>query len=323
MKRLLIIFLLVIISISLHFNVSFANASIPELKLTASDGAAGDMFGVSVAISGDTAVVGAYHDDDNGADSGSAYVFVRSGSGWTQQAKLTASDGAAGDLFGVSVAISGDTAVVGAFYDDDNGADSGSAYVYTVSNISLSFVANKTEVDVGEVVTFTNLTTGGTHPYTKAEWDFNADGTPEMTLTGSEAQVMADVTYAYDTPGLYTVRLTMTDNTPTTVHKDMIDYITVNVQTVMTWNCPVGGAILIAPYPARGRPFFTEAIDPADIAVSAGAALWGIYSLDETTGEWLYYIPGFTGSTITLLEPDEYYLVIVSAPCTLLIPQGT
>ena len=103
-------------------------------KLTASDGAAGDQFGYSVAVSGDTVVVGALFDDDNGRDSGSAYVFVEPGGGWagslTQTAKLTASDGAAGDQFGESVAVSGDTVVVGALFDDDNGTSSGSAYVF-------------------------------------------------------------------------------------------------------------------------------------------------------------------------------------------------
>ena len=104
-----------------------------EAKLTARDGAAGDQLGVSVAISGYTAVVGAWWDSDNGPKSGSAYVFVRSGGSWTEQAKLTASDGAAGDRFGYSVAISGDTAVVGAYIDDEKGIDSGSAYVFVRS----------------------------------------------------------------------------------------------------------------------------------------------------------------------------------------------
>jgi len=102
-------------------------------KFTASDAAAGDNFGSSVAFSGDTAVVGAYLDNDGGTDSGSAYVFVGSGGVWTQQAKLTAADAAAADLFGYSVALSGDTAVVGALYDDDGGTDSGSAYVFVRS----------------------------------------------------------------------------------------------------------------------------------------------------------------------------------------------
>ena len=100
-------------------------------KLTASDGAALDAFGCSVRLSGDTAIIGAWSDDDMGTDSGSAYVFTRAGSTWTRQAKLTASDGAASDNFGRAVAVSGDTAVIGASMDDDNVVDSGSAYVFT------------------------------------------------------------------------------------------------------------------------------------------------------------------------------------------------
>jgi len=103
---------------------------VEEAKLTASDGAAGDRFGAPVAISGDTAVVGAHYDDDNGSDSGSAYVFRYDGSDWVEEAKLTASDGAVRDYFGRSVAVSGDTAVVGSFFDDDHGAESGSAYLF-------------------------------------------------------------------------------------------------------------------------------------------------------------------------------------------------
>ena len=102
-----------------------------QAKLAADDGAADDRFGWRVAVSGDTAVIGAYCDDDKGADSGSAYVFVRAADGtWSQQTKLTAADGAAGDRFGWSVAVDGDTAVIGADEDDDKGADSGSAYVF-------------------------------------------------------------------------------------------------------------------------------------------------------------------------------------------------
>ncbi|MCH8822003.1 MAG: FG-GAP repeat protein [Planctomycetes bacterium] len=102
-------------------------------KLTASDGAQGDMFGSSVSISGDVVIVGAVLDDDNGNISGSAYVFVKPSGGWedmTQTAKLTASNGAALDHLGGCVSISGDTAVAGAWGDDDNGFYSGSAYVF-------------------------------------------------------------------------------------------------------------------------------------------------------------------------------------------------
>jgi len=105
-------------------------------KLLAADGAANDLFGVSVSLSGNTSLIGAYADDDNGVNSGSAYVFTRTGTTWTQQAKLLASDGAAMDNFGWSVSLSGDTVVlIGAYADDDNGDNSGSAYVFTKENV--------------------------------------------------------------------------------------------------------------------------------------------------------------------------------------------
>ena len=101
-----------------------------EGKLTANDAAADDLFGWCVAISGDTVVVGVVGDDDTGEHSGSAYVFIRDGSEWNQQGKLTAEDAAGGDYFGNSVALSGDTVVVGAYRDDDGGGSAGSVYVF-------------------------------------------------------------------------------------------------------------------------------------------------------------------------------------------------
>ncbi|MBL4591611.1 MAG: FG-GAP repeat protein, partial [Phycisphaerales bacterium] len=99
-----------------------------DLKITASDAAAEDFFGSSVAISGTTAIVGADRDDDAGSESGSAYIFDTT----TGQEffKLTASDAEAGDLFGFSVAISGTTAIVGAVFDRNAGSFSGSAYIF-------------------------------------------------------------------------------------------------------------------------------------------------------------------------------------------------
>ena len=75
--------------------VAAAAPDTEQAKLTASDAAAGDRFGISVAVSGETAVIGSPGDDDAASASGSAYVFVRSGGTWSQQAKLTASDAAA------------------------------------------------------------------------------------------------------------------------------------------------------------------------------------------------------------------------------------
>jgi hypothetical protein len=96
--------------------------------LLTSDGAAGDQFGYFASLDGNTALIGAPADDSS---RGSAYVFTRTGTTWTQQQKLLASDGAAGDNFGTFNTLSGDTAFIGAPFDDDNGTNSGSAYVFT------------------------------------------------------------------------------------------------------------------------------------------------------------------------------------------------
>ncbi len=100
--------------------------------LVAGDRLAGDEFGGSVSISGDCAIVGAEFDDDPvvGMTTGSAYIFCRNGDTWEEEQKLTAWDIAEFDHFGVSVAIDGDYAVVGATYDDDSAGASGSAYVF-------------------------------------------------------------------------------------------------------------------------------------------------------------------------------------------------
>ena len=110
------------------------NATFAEQKLMASDGVVGDQFGNGVAISGDTAVVGANAYGATVGGPGAAYVFVRSGNSWALQQKLTASDGATDDAFGSDVAISGDTIIVGAF-GDTTGANTGqgSAYIFVRS----------------------------------------------------------------------------------------------------------------------------------------------------------------------------------------------
>jgi cyclophilin family peptidyl-prolyl cis-trans isomerase len=110
-----------------------------QAKLTASDGAKSDNFGYSVAIDGHYAIVGAYKNDDNGTDSGSAYIFEPNKidpNNWDQKAKLIASDAAASDYFGCSVAIGGGHALVGAYQNDDNGSSSGSAYIFEPNEIN-------------------------------------------------------------------------------------------------------------------------------------------------------------------------------------------
>ena len=121
--------------ISSIFSAAFPIGVLSEkVKFTGSGGAAGDELGRSVAISGNTAVLGApFADPGTTTDAGAAHVFVRSGTTWSQQATLVASDATDDDNFGTSVAIYGDTIVVGAEFEDALGVQSGSAYVFTRS----------------------------------------------------------------------------------------------------------------------------------------------------------------------------------------------
>lgn len=109
-----------------------------RMKFSASDGEEGDYFGFSVAISGEYAVVGAINDDDNGIQSGSVYIYHHDALNdiWKEEQKIVASDGAADDRFGYDVDISGDYIIVGAINDDDNGHNSGSAYIYKIGSTS-------------------------------------------------------------------------------------------------------------------------------------------------------------------------------------------
>jgi hypothetical protein len=143
-----------------------------QAKLTATDGAADDFFGNPVAISGDIVVVGAQtHDTGGKANAGQAYVYARSGTTWSEQAKLAASDGAAGDEFGWSAAVSGNTVVVGA---PGHAGTIGQTYVYvpgagvpeiSVTSLSLSFG----KVAVGLASPLQGVTVGN-------------DGTASLTL---------------------------------------------------------------------------------------------------------------------------------------------
>jgi plastocyanin len=184
------------------------------------------------------------------------------------------------------------------------------------------FTADKTEVEVGETVTFINETVGGLLPYVVAEWDFDDDGIVDSTAAVQQGET---ITWEYDVPGLYNVSLLITDSNDITRKETRFYYINVIGEAVKIWNCSLGGQPLIAPNPGQGRPSLSVVAACEDITASAGAELWGIYYLVETgpdAGTWLWYIPGFASSTLTQLVPGEYYYVVVSDDdCFLTIPQ--
>lgn len=116
-------------------------------KLLADDGAFNDLFGADVAMSGDTAIVGAPWDDDLGSKSGAAYIFNWNGVSWEQTQKLLQPDGEELDLFGHSIALSGDVALIGAPFDDDMAWDSGAVFIFRHDGSAWTFESKLTLAD--------------------------------------------------------------------------------------------------------------------------------------------------------------------------------
>ena len=141
-------------------------------KLVTSDGDLEDRFGESVSISGNYAIVGAKGNDDKGTSSGSAYIIERQGSSWRVPVKLIPNDGTTGDLFGSSVSISGNYAIVGAPSDDDNGDLSGSAYIFErqgniwteVTKIAASGAAERDEFGISVSISGSYAIVGADEP---------------------------------------------------------------------------------------------------------------------------------------------------------------
>ena len=104
---------------------------IQQAKLIADDISMFDRFGTAIAVHQNTAIIGAHGKDEVSVDAGAAYIFVRNGVSWIQQAKLTHQNAVPGDQFGRAVAIYGDSALIGAHRSDATGPDSGAAYIFT------------------------------------------------------------------------------------------------------------------------------------------------------------------------------------------------
>jgi len=169
-----------------------------QAKLTASDTDLGDRFGSSVSIKGDSALIGAHRDDDAGSRSGSAYVFVRTGTTWTEQSKLTASDAAPSDEFGFSVSIEDDVALIGARRDDDAGINSGSAYIFVRSGPTWTEQVKLTASDAA----------GGEH------FGFSVSLNGESSLIGAPFNNDSGSAYVFTRRGTYwieQVKLTASD----------------------------------------------------------------------------------------------------------------
>ncbi len=204
-----------------------ADAWMLQQKLSASDGASYDYFGYSVAVDGDTAVISAPQDSDNGTHSGSAYVFARSAGVWTQTLKLLASDGQSGDLLGYyisGVGVSGSTVVAGASsHDSLLYTNSGAAYVFSAIPDVEGPITSNVLVNPNQVAEYTPLeiaakvddtTTGGGSIASVSYTLDGGEGIAMVPTDGGFDEVMEEVgaTIAFGLPGgIYNVCVFGTD----------------------------------------------------------------------------------------------------------------
>jgi hypothetical protein len=203
--------------------VFHAAAASQLVKLTAGAlGAAGDNFGHSVAINCNRIVVGAPYDDDKGTDSGSVYIYKLNG---TLVKKITDVNGSAGDNFGFSVAVNCGRIIVGAPYDDDNGSDSGSAFIYDLDGNFIKKLSSSSDIisaaagdNFGYSVAIGSsriiigapnknyLNHVNEQPSHGAAFSFDLNGTftgmivPSVAFSGTSTQYAAPPTAPYTTP---------------------------------------------------------------------------------------------------------------------------
>nr|CRH07569.1 Protein of unknown function. Containing four cadherin domains and two bacterial pre-peptidase C-terminal domains [Candidatus Magnetococcus massalia] len=187
-------------------------------KIQASDAQTDDSFGRSVAIDGNYAIVGAWGEDTGGSGAGAAYIFQTSDGGttWTEAAKLQASDAQAYDEFGLSVAIDGNYAIVGAYGEDTGGSSAGAAYLFslpttnqTPTDISLSnssIAENSTGAIVG-TLSATDPDSNDSHTFsivTDSSGLFEISGTTLRLKSGSSAD--------YETANSHSLTIRTTDS---------------------------------------------------------------------------------------------------------------
>jgi len=265
------------------------------------DGAAGDWFGGSVSIDGDYALIGAFGDDDDGADSGSAYVFKRSGTTWAEEAKLTALDGASSDWFGFSVSIDGEYAIIGAYLDDDNGSQSGSAYVFMYESTPpcADFTYSPIHPTTSDIVQFTDNSTDADGYIASWSWDFG----------NGNVSSIPNPTHQYSSNEIYEVSLEVTDD----------DGLTDDIsKLVLVGIIPTDICSLTSGWNLKSPPGY-DGVNKTDLIILYDDCY---YSWSQAVDNTIVsnYIFGWSGNSYILadvLYPTEGYWIYAYQPCTL------
>jgi len=186
------------------------------IKIVASDAEAGDQFGRSISIDGDYCIVGADGEDTGGSGAGAAYIFHRTGlNSWDTGTKIVASDAEASDYFGYSVSISGDYCVVGAYYEDAGGINSGAAYIFHRTGTNTWDVGTKIVAsDAGAYDRFGyNVSIDGDYcivgTYTESAYIFHRTGTnvwdAGTKIVASDAEAGDNFGYSVSIDGDYCI----------------------------------------------------------------------------------------------------------------------
>jgi len=250
---------------------------VQQAKLTASDGAEFDSLGTSAAISGNTIVVGAPSATvGSNPEQGAAYVFVTSSAGWadaTQTAKVTASDGAAGDRFGSSVAISGNTIVVGAPDSTVGGnAFHGAAYVFVRHGSRWTDRAQTAKLTASDGASFDLLGTSAA-----ISGNTIVAGAPGATVAGNASQGTAYVFVRHGSrwaDGTQTAKLTATDGLPEDLLGSSVaidrDTIVAGAPSPPVTQNPHHGAAYVFVKPGSG---WTDRTQTAKLTASDGASV--------------------------------------------------
>jgi hypothetical protein len=244
-----------------------------QQELTASDGAASDQFGYSVSVSGTTAVIAApYHTVGSNSQAGAAYLFVESGGDWSQQQELTASNGEAGDNFGISVSVSGTTAVIGAPYHPV-GSESyaGAAYVF----------APATGTRTAQTIDFTPITG---EQYALSDLTLKATASSGLTVsfasTTPSVCTVSGATASLLTEGTCTIQATQAGNSDYAAATMVSQSFTVNGETqTITF-----GAIATQ---TVGTPLTLSATASSGLAVSFTSTTTSVCTVSGTTATFV------------------------------------